>query len=210
MSITKINLIGKNKIEQRGQEGEEKIINKRCQYNSLLKSTPEIQRKYNTIVHKIIDIEKKDGQEVMDSDYKIFDEIIDEAKVKIETKSEYSRDEAIEILQTINQIINKRDIIYKETDLPISHRLRIGEHNCTSLSYIYYAIGQELKLPIHLVYVPKHVFVRWDADNKHDATKSMDHPINRDDINWETTCSAVSTDDYYIIENDISHQSIQG
>jgi tetratricopeptide (TPR) repeat protein len=60
----------------------------------------------------------------------------------------------------VSYISNKywRDSIF--TSALLKHR-----GNCASTALLYYLIGQELKLPIVMVFAPGHAFVRWDDGN---------------------------------------------
>ena len=63
--------------------------------------------------------------------------------------------------------------------------LLIKTLNCFDYCAIYIAISEVIKLPILLVPIPKHVFVRWKFNSQNS-------------VNWETTEGLERNDDYYI------------
>jgi tetratricopeptide (TPR) repeat protein len=161
--------------------------------------------KYQTIAHEIVDLEHDLG--ATDSDYKILDSIIYEATKRIEVKSSYTRSEAIKVLQTIHSILEERGFASK-VYLLFNRSLKKKGFDCSAYSITLLAIGEVLGLPLHLVRVPGHIFVRWDPDGQHDPL-SKDNPVNREDFNWETVVKWIRSDDYYVSRRKIPRKSIQ-
>ena len=173
----------------------------------LVGETPDVKYtpKYRTIAHEILDLEQNLG--VTDSDYEIIDSIICEAKKRIELKASYTRSEAVKILQSIHSILEEKGFmssIYLLFNLSLKKR----RFDCSAYSVTFLAIGEVLSLPLHLVRVPGHIFVRWDPDGQHDPL-NKDNPVNREDFNWETIAEWTRSDDYYISWRNIPRKSIQ-
>ena len=144
----------------------------------------EFKPKYDTITHKLIESEKE--LPLFDEDTSVYgtlDAFIDIAKERIPVKKEYSRDDVLEILSTIDGILQELKIPYQFTIyLHDGLEQRIGD--CDIFSYLYLAVGDALDLPIYAVLIPEHMFVRWELDNG-------------SHINWETTQGKELPDFYY-------------
>ncbi len=67
--------------------------------------------KYQTIAHQALDLESE--LEGVEPNYELLDSIIDEAKRRITTSPPYSKEEAINILQTINDILLEKNFLNK-------------------------------------------------------------------------------------------------
>jgi len=121
----------------------------------------KISRKYNTTIHKGLDMES----EVHDirSDYKTIDNIINEVREEIKIKDSFDKKEAVKILKIISRTITKRHNFSSYT---------LYEPNCTK-AHLYYAIGEALNLPIDVLRAPHHTFIRFNLNNG-------------DYINWES------------------------
>jgi len=174
-----------------------------------IKRTNNYRPKYQTIAHEFLDLEK--DFEVTDADYQILDDIIDEAKQKIEVKPMYSHNEAVTILKTIYSILKERGFEYEKNGL-LNHGLKTKKIDCDNYSIIYLAIAETLNLPIFAVNAPEHIFIRWDPDGKHDA-QHPSNPVNKSDFNFETTAGSIKntcilTDDYYKFRFNIADKSI--
>ncbi len=176
--------------------------------------------KYRTIAHKILALETEvSGTE---PNYRLLDLLIDEAKRKIKPSHEYTKEDAIQVLQTIDDILVKNNFIYRETDLlfdalmprsldtmgfsdltraKVKERAlaRQGEQFysscCETDVIIYLGIGEALGLPIYAVDIPDHTFVRWYL--KDGAY-----------INWEATGAFMPTDKSIVRWKNISKKSI--
>lgn len=173
------------------------------QQTSKTTSTAKYKPKYNTIAHKILDLESE-AVTVNESMYQLLDTVIDEAKATIKVPS-FSTDRAQRraqvntILSTIDDILIRHNFIYprdrKEDwilllsdgltpkrlegpmlDVILSQRHNIRRVNrinrnipfylvdCDIASYLYLAIGEAVGLPLSLVDLPEHNFIRWSFD----------------------------------------------
>jgi len=145
---------------------------------------------YNTIAHDFLDIEGELGFEVTNFDYQVLDDIIDEAKKRIKVKSEYTEEEAVNILKTIGELLEDKSFRLQLNDL-LSHGLKSKGIDCDNYSMIYLGIADVLNLPLKVVKAPKHVFIRFY--------------LNKDEyINWETTRAFRFFDRDYKLEFNIS------
>ena len=95
-------------------------------------------------------------------------------------------EEAKTIMQAIWQLLEEKGRLYDtEATLTIgtspNDTLRV---DCDMGSLIYISIGQAYHLPIFLVIVPTHAFVRWDSDHPDVAQYGFPKGIR---FNWETT-----------------------
>ncbi|MBR9683556.1 tetratricopeptide repeat protein [Candidatus Woesearchaeota archaeon] len=151
-------------------------------------------RKYDTIAHQFLDIE---GAElgVADTDYQVLDTIIDEAKTRITTKETYDKEEAIDVLRTIDDVLGDMGFKYKRRVL-FNPGLKNKQIDCDNYSAIYLAIAEVMDLPLNVVYAPSHVFVRWHFDSDKY-------------FNWETTPGTVMTDKEYQQKYNIPNVSIK-
>ncbi|MEA2038117.1 MAG: tetratricopeptide repeat protein [Nanoarchaeota archaeon] len=165
-------------------------------------SAHRYQPKYHTIAHEFLDLEKEFG--VTGADYRFLDSIIDKAKKKIEVKEQYSKDDAVQILETIDSVLKEEGFSYKANGL-LNYGLKTKKIDCDNYSVIYLAIAETLNLPIVGVDASDHFFVRWDPDGKHDATNS---PNKVNSFNWEITSAEVLSDDYYKSRFNIADKSI--
>lgn len=165
-----------------------------------------LNRKYDTIAHHFLDIEAEtdfetDDYNVIDSDYQVLDNIIDEARERIsEIKlnkpfTEYNEEEAIGILKTISEIFKNLGFQYQETHL-LNDGLKNKKSNCKYYTMTYLGIADVLDLPLKAVIVPRHLFVRWHFDG--DGY-----------INWETTAAEERSDEHYELGYDISEISVE-
>ncbi len=166
------------------------------------------KRKYDTIAHDRLDIEKKSWtpQEA----YKILDEIIKEAKNKIQYKPSYSEEEIEHIFETVDSIL-KEKWFENEWGSLLGQGLVEKRLDCDRYSFIYLAIAEEMNLPMRAVYVPSHMFVRWDEtkeNSNYETDKNWN--IKERNINWETMLSKTITDEKYVERYDISELNLGG
>jgi len=177
--------------------------------------------KYHTIAHLAIDLELDVKNKNFVPNYELLDSIIDEAKAKIQTKPSYSAPEAVNILRTIDGILQQRRFLYWEevlfcealvprtiTPAMLNHldprKCRFHPHvgesvyfsNCLTTCLFYAAIGEALGLPLGEAEAPAHIFVRWYlADGSH--------------VNWESTSGRAETDASYAVNRKISQTALQ-
>ncbi|MBS3158223.1 hypothetical protein J4206_02960, partial [Candidatus Woesearchaeota archaeon] len=111
----------------------------------------------------VLSFEQQETGIVKPEHYILLDRIIEEAKDRINIKSNYTEAEAFEILKTIDDMLkntfNFRIAINKENFL-FSHSLRDRRLDCNTASLIYLSIAQSLGLPLSGVNAPRHMFVR--------------------------------------------------
>ncbi|MBU1643765.1 MAG: tetratricopeptide repeat protein [Nanoarchaeota archaeon] len=154
----------------------------------------EDKRPYRTITHRCLDMEREDGFNVIPADYKLLDKLIKNAESRI--KDGNSKKNAIENLQTIDDVLTKNGF-GNQTGVLFSEGLKAPRGiNCYVRSLIYKSIAEVKDLPIELVIVPGHIFVRWYlTDKKY--------------LNWETTAKTEFSNLQYILMFKISKQSIK-
>jgi tetratricopeptide (TPR) repeat protein len=98
---------------------------------------------------------------------------------------------AAETIAALNKVLleNRKvtylsNVYWRDSTLASCVERRGG--NCMSTSTLYAVVGDILGLPIHLVMLPNHAFVRWDGDDIH--------------INIETTNPGVDYPDSYYLK----------
>ena len=176
--------------------------------------------KYNTIAHELLNDEAS-ASDVTQNMYDFIDAVIDEAKVRITKKPSYTRDEAISMLRTIDEILIGKNVVYpaqldgmglvdqlsdglrgrvmNPTEIDAlakySHNERrsdrIRQHasepfyvnDCDTTSFLYLAIAEVIDLPLYLIELPGHNFIRYE-----DGATSFD---------WETMDARVAPPKYY-------------
>ncbi len=89
--------------------------------------------KYRTIAHQALELESE--IEGIEPDFEILDEIIDEVKRRIKIKPSYSRKEAIDILQTIDDVLVKKNFICKPSHLLVE-TLKPQKLDVETIAYI--------------------------------------------------------------------------
>lgn len=116
------------------------------------------QPKYNTTTHYIIKEIQKESPYI---NLKTLDNVIDESKkiVKENYKGDpYNTKEAKQLMEKIGNLIYRQFPEAEET------------HPCYTRSLAYLAVSEINKLPIRMVLVPNHLFLRWDPDGMHKQT----------------------------------------
>lgn len=167
-----------------------------------------LNRKYDNIAHKFLDIEAEVDFgnaecNVVDSDYQILDHIIDVAQKRInrirldKPFTEYTDEEATRVLKTISRTFRCFGFRYQETTL-LNKGLKDTNRkmDCDLYSAVYLGIADVMGLPLKAVNTPKHVFIRW-------------HLYGDFYNNWETTIARELFDDYYISFFSIPRISIE-
>ncbi len=120
------------------------------------------------------------------ADQEALDAVIRAANTRIHKKKGLNRQEALEALKTIHQILQEQQPRF------VSHVLH--ENDCKT-SIIYVAVGEALGLPIRGVVVPNHIFVRYELPSG-------------ESINWETLYGKTVPDDQYIQEHQVAEISM--
>lgn len=77
--------------------------------------------KYQTIAHRVLKLESESGTE---PNYMLLDEITDEVRARIKLKQSYSKNEAVNILWTIDNTLLKRNFLYNGKTRLLSEALR--------------------------------------------------------------------------------------
>ena len=131
---------------------------------SIVLASEKYEPKYKTIAHEVLGLEYEVG--VVDEDYRLLDEIIDEAKARITVKEQYTKADAIEIFQTIDRILEEQGY---ESKLNSPALINPGfktqkdgkKHiDCDRYSFICLGIADELNLPMAVTLAPSHIFPR--------------------------------------------------
>lgn len=131
----------------------------------------------------LLDIEREVGFPTPQKSYHKLEELLVESKQRIINKMG-----PIRVLQEIDAILNRSFTHATNADTSLlGAALSQGrcDIDCDITSYLYLAIGEELKLPLRGVVAPEHMFVR------------LNHQPNY--INWETTTGKYQSDEEYIV-----------
>lgn len=177
--------------------------------------------KYNTIAHKMLMIEDSGIADFYHT-LKKLDEVIDSSKTFI-TKKNYTKQELSELSKKIHSTINyfdsRLDNYMKEGWFVASLTGEGSLDVCYRYSLYYLAIGEENKIPFHMIEIPKdngntlgHVFIRYDPDGKH-SSLNLNSQFNKEDVNIEATTKEIEdknkwTDKYYINKYLIPYEAI--
>ena len=163
--------------------------------SSLADSINSELKKYSTTTHFIYEIQKNSDYNF--KDVKTLERIISNVESKFLKKGEYSKEEAIKILNTTDKEIKSLGLEYNE-----------NKFDCDDISFIYLAVGEKLNLPLYGVSAPQHLFIRYDKNGKHNSL-NLEDSINNEDFNWETTSAKIRSDEYYKEWLNISEHSIE-
>lgn len=132
---------------------------------------------------EMLDLEKKYGCEVGQSEKKLLDAILKSIMQKVQGLPTTTPNEVIRIFKTMNTVIKSYGINYGVESL-FSTGLRNKRLDCDLLSYLYLSVADAIGLPIYGMNAPRHFFVMWD-----DGTTQ---------VLWETTSGSAQDKDYYI------------
>jgi tetratricopeptide (TPR) repeat protein len=143
-----------------------------------------------TIAHDILRLEAESlGHTPV---YAILDAVLSAAQQTIPVTPPFSQEDAVTILRHIATLLHARQfrigdamLLTQTCAVPqnSSEIQHIGD--CDSFSFLYLAIGEVLDLPLRIVSLPEHTFIRWQFE---DGTY----------LNWETTANTVWTDEAYV------------
>jgi len=138
------------------------------------------------MLHEIVlKIEEENGFYVDEKCYSIVEEFIEEAK-------KFPRDK---ILIGMHYLIHSKFNFSLDAKIELfSECLRKRKFNCKHSSLLYLVIAEKFNLPIKSVFVPNHVFVRWEGSSV---------------FNWETTKGEKRDNKYYIKKYNISKNAIK-
>lgn len=118
--------------------------------------------KYQTSAHLMLNMEQE--FQVTDDDFKTLDDLLDSVIKKIKTKPTYTKKEAFNIFKTI---ASELQVYQKNENELFSFGLREKIFDCDNFSVVYASVGEILNLPIKMINVMDHVFVRWNFREDH-------------------------------------------
>ncbi|MCX6746603.1 MAG: tetratricopeptide repeat protein [Candidatus Pacearchaeota archaeon] len=122
----------------------------------------EYKPKYNTSAHRTLGMEQEFGATV--EDYKTLDDLLDKIIPEIQIKSAYTKKDVFNIFRTIaSKLIDFK----REENTLLSYGLREKIFDCDNFSLVYSSVGEILNLPIKMINVLNHVFIRWDLGKEH-------------------------------------------
>ena len=107
-----------------------------------------------TLLHEAFDIESE-YYPVPPECYNTLEDILSKADM-IDIK-----DSPVQVLADIGRLLHQEGFKFQENAL-ISRGLQNNVLNCVSSSFFYFSIGERLGLPLHLVCIPQHLFIRWE------------------------------------------------
>ncbi len=146
-----------------------------------------------TIAHDFLEFEKKFGTN--SKHYEIINDLINKAVGIINPKKNYTTEEAIKTMLTIDYLLKKEGYVFAN-NLLLNRGLETKVIDCDNYCAIYIAISEVLRLPVIPVYAPNHSFLRF---NFNDGSY----------LNWETTKGKPEPDSYYIKTMSIPVDSIR-
>lgn len=145
---------------------------------------------FQTIAHDILRLEAESLG--CTPDYAVLDAVLSVAQHTVPIVAPYSQEVAVTILQHIAALLYDRQfhigdamLLTQTCAVPQDNSARQYIGDCDSFSFLYLAIGEVLNLPLRIVSLPEHTFIRWQFE---DGTY----------FNWETTANAVWTDEAYV------------
>jgi len=145
-----------------------------------------------TIAHDFLDMEQGFGTKKHHYDY--INRIINRAKINIEIKKQYTSEDAIRILTTIDLILKDEGFKFKN-NLLLNRGLDTKIIDCDNYCTLYTAIAEVLPLPVIPVYAPDHSFIRFNFNDE-------------SYLNWECTEARHYPNSYYIKKLNISKESL--
>lgn len=124
--------------------------------------------KYHTVTHELLETEQS-LSEASGSEYymmyKLLDDIIDSSRSKIKPifldTSLNNREKAIAVLQAINATLKNQGFELYIHTYTLTEMLTKKNVDCDTGSMLYIMVAQVLNLPIYMVEVPEHNFVRY-------------------------------------------------
>lgn len=148
---------------------------------------------HRSIAHIMLDMEQ--GAGANQSHHAIVDSLLAKAKGSIAPKKEYSTNDAIALLGSIDLFLKREGFVFQNNYL-LSRALETKKIDCDGYSALYTAIAEALPLPIIPVYAPNHSFVRfYFSDGSY--------------LNWEPTMAKSLPDAWYVKELKIDPGSVR-
>jgi len=151
-----------------------------------------------TVAHEALDATQ--GLGVQQSDYDTLEALLSTIELKTRPfrhngfNSNERPETALFILKTIQEVIMK-DARLDDDTLLLHEGLRKKQFCCSTLTTLFVAAGQHMKLPISAVDVPKHAFARWTG-------KTFE-------INWETVLGEPVSTALYKRAFDIDERAVR-
>ena len=146
-----------------------------------------------TIAHVFLDIEKPFGS--AHRHYVYVERLVGLAKKRITVKSDYTTEEAVKRLNSIQAILKEDGLVFKKNFL-LSTGIDNKAMDCDNFCSLFVAISEQVGLPVIPVYAPNHCFLRF-------CFKDGSY------LNWEPLEAKNLPDDYYIKNMNIADQSIR-
>lgn len=148
----------------------------------VLASAQEESKKYKK--HILIEREAEYGVAVSDSTYEKLDRIIEETRKRLSErkliKKKHNEEEAKLVLAIIASVLIDQGYKVHATDAPLlSEALNNDLYDCDVGSHIYLTVIERLglKLPVSMVILPKHAFLKWqDGKRYFDWEVNFEHP----------------------------------
>jgi len=131
-----------------------------------------------------LDMEKVAGFTVEVGEYLFIEDFINLLQPLIPSKTNYSRKDALEILQTIDYAIRRMRTQQVEYESSFSTCIRYRIFDCDINSLLYLTIAEHLELPIYGLVLPTHMLVLWKDKEQ--------------EIYWETTEGRVRSKEFYL------------
>ncbi|MGD9125225.1 MAG: tetratricopeptide repeat protein [Desulfarculaceae bacterium] len=139
------------------------------------------QPRHQTLAHQVLDLERDLGTEP--GDYKLVDDILDEAVQEIQGHSLSSKEDAVFVLEIIHHVLGS-SFSYRRNQL-LNQGLKQNKLDCDLLTILYLSVAQKMNLPLKAVVVPRHSFIRWELGPG-------------DYLNWETTSGSLVSDSHFL------------
>lgn len=147
-------------------------------------------------MHEVLDIESE-AFPVPKEAYQMLDDMLRKAETEVRRGGVSSQS----ILSSISDLLKSKGFEYKSNE-KFGQALSERQIDCKHSSLLYYSIGEQLGLPLHIVLCPDHAFVRWDDEHSK--------------LNWETSivweapiANREKSDDFYIIGSKIHPDSVR-
>ncbi len=132
----------------------------------------------------VLDLEKMHKFESTEKHLSFVENFIHSWKPPIKAKPNYSKKEAIEILNSIHNYIKDQDYKLKDYHPTLNMSITYKYFDCDVLSILYKTLAEQYQLPLQCIYSPQHLSILW-KDTKNE-------------IFWETTSGKEVSKEYYL------------
>ena len=141
---------------------------------------------FDTLGHRLLRLEAA-VEPVPAQTYRLLDRILGLARERLGTSAVSDRRGAARTLREVGRLLHELGFRYRgevhslaEALAPLEARSRIRRFDCDTGSFIYLSIAEELDLPLTLVEIPDHNFVRWRLpDGGHLDWDTNDRKVRR-------------------------------